>query len=91
MSTKIHYKPGFNWLSLLGVIFILCKIFSVAPIATWSWWLVLLPLYFGLAISVGLLVLAGLATCLIAVVCFAVEHHKKWQWERRYPKKRFFD
>ena len=54
-KTTVNYNPA--WLGLLGVIFVLCKIFEVGVIATWSWWLVLLPFYIGLAIV--LVFLAG--------------------------------
>ena len=32
----------------IGVLFLMLKWFEVGPVATWSWWLVLLP--FGLAL-----------------------------------------
>lgn len=51
-EVSVNYNPG--WLGLLGVIFVLAKVFEYGPIATWSWWLVLLPFYAGLAIVLGL-------------------------------------
>jgi hypothetical protein len=51
-KVSVSYNPG--WLGLLGVIFVLCKIFAYGPIADWSWWLVLLPFYIGVAIVVGI-------------------------------------
>lgn len=35
---------------LLGVVFVVLKLAEVTAIATWSWWLVLLPFYGPLAI-----------------------------------------
>jgi len=39
-----------NFAGLLGFIFVLAKAFGVEPIASWSWWLVLLPFYGGLVV-----------------------------------------
>lgn len=49
MATQVNHY-GTNALGVLGIIFVLCKIFSVAPIADWSWWLVTAPFWGGLAI-----------------------------------------
>jgi hypothetical protein len=48
-----------SWLGLLGIIFVLCKIFEIGTIATWSWWLVLLPFYVGLVIFLGIIAFAA--------------------------------
>lgn len=47
-SVSINFAP--NWIMLLGVIFVLLKVTGLTMVATWSWWLVLLPFYVGLAI-----------------------------------------
>lgn len=60
MSNKevsVNYNPG--WLGLLGVIFVVAKVFEIGPVAQWSWWLVLLPFYFGLAIILGIALFAA--------------------------------
>jgi hypothetical protein len=41
--------------AVLGLIFIVLK---VAGLVNWSWWVVLLPLYAGIAIAIVLLLLA---------------------------------
>lgn len=51
--------------SVLGIIFVLAKIFEVGPVADWSWWLVLLPFYLGLAI---LVIVGGLGVITASVV-----------------------
>jgi hypothetical protein len=45
------------FLSLLAVLFIGLKLSSVI---TWSWWLVLLPLYGGLVLGLVLMLIAAL-------------------------------
>lgn len=44
-----------KFLTVLALIFITLRLIGVI---TWSWWLVLLPLYGGAAIVLGLIVLA---------------------------------
>lgn len=34
---------GIGCLTVLGIIFVVLKLLSVPPVATWSWWLVLTP------------------------------------------------
>ncbi len=75
---KTEVYGGFSWLGLLGIIFVLCKIFEYGPIALWSWWLVLLPFYVGLAIIFGILAAGlGVAGLLYGFVAVAEA------WERR--------
>ncbi|WP_418562722.1 hypothetical protein [Phascolarctobacterium faecium] len=38
-----------SFLSVLGLIFIVLKLLGVI---TWSWWIVLAPLYFGLVLTI---------------------------------------
>lgn len=49
----------FNVMGVLGIIFVVFKIMEVGVVATWSWWLVLLPFYFGLAVVMAALVFGG--------------------------------
>lgn len=46
-----------NFLGLLALLFIGLKLGAVGIVATWSWWLVLLPLYAGILIAVVAFVL----------------------------------
>lgn len=66
-ASQVVVRRGMGSMAWLFIIFVLCKIFSIGPIAGWSWWLVFLPLYgpFLLVLSIGgvafLLVLSGVA------------------------------
>lgn len=57
-----------GFFSLLGLLFIALKLTGVI---TWSWWLVLLPLYFGLAILVAIF-LGGVALIALGLVIAVV-------------------
>lgn len=78
MSTKATATMNFSWLGLLGIIFVLCKVFEFGPIATWSWWLVLLPFYIGLAIIMVIAILIGLGY-LGVLGLESLENHKRRQ------------
>lgn len=56
---NVNVNLGGSWLGLLGIIFVVLKLVGVAPIGDWSWWLVLLPFYVGLAIVFGAVALVG--------------------------------
>lgn len=60
-----------NWLGLLGIIFVLCKIFQVGVIATWSWWIVLLPFYWFFA-AILIFILSALGVGAFAGVAIMV-------------------
>jgi len=76
-ETKTEVRTSFSWLGLLGIIFVMCKIFEYGPIADWSWWLVLLPFYVGLAIIFGILAVMAIGGLIFvgAVLLFD-------KWER---------
>lgn len=75
MSEKtVVVNKSSGWLGLLGIIFVMCKILEIGVIATWSWWLVLLPFY--LVIAVLFAVMCGgaaLAGLLLGVAWVADE------------------
>jgi small Trp-rich protein len=41
-------QQGIGFFGILGLIFITLKVLAIQPVADWSWWLVLLPIYGGL-------------------------------------------
>jgi heme A synthase len=55
---------NFGWLGLLGAVFVVLKLnpggYVDSGVESWSWWLVLLPFYGGLAFLLALAVLGGL-------------------------------
>lgn len=53
-ASTVIVRRGMGPLGWLAVIFVVCKIFAIGPIAGWSWWLVLLPLYGPLALVLGI-------------------------------------
>ena len=66
---------GVGFCGLLGLLFIGLKLTGYI---TWSWWLVLLPLYAGLALVVGIPVLF---MCMVAAVGFIVGTFI-WLWKK---------
>lgn len=50
-------KSSLGFLSLLGLAFIILKLCNVI---NWSWWLVLLPLWGGAALGIGILIIAAI-------------------------------
>ncbi|AFC21416.1 hypothetical protein [Staphylococcus haemolyticus] len=65
-------KIGF--MALLALVFITLKLCGVIA---WSWWLVLLPLYFGIAFIIGVIVLFILGVFGVAGVASIIEKLKK--------------
>jgi hypothetical protein len=62
-----------NWLGPLGLILVVLKLFGLTAVATWSWWLVLLPFYFGFAVLFACLGTLGLVSIIAFLVLFVIE------------------
>ena len=73
---------SFSWVGLLGVIFVMCKVFEYGPIAEWSWWLVLLPFYIGIAILIGAFVIT-----LVGFGSWFIGWFIKEMWEDRQKRR----
>lgn len=79
MSTNVSVK--FPLLSVLGVLFIALKLTGVIA---WSWWLVLLPFYFWLAILVGGALFTGATVAIVfAGATFYDWCRAKWRVYKR--------
>lgn len=69
MSTTSQ-SSGIGFLGMLAILFIGLKL---AGFITWSWWWVLCPLWIGLAIGLGILViiLIGFLLAMVGIVIFS--------------------
>lgn len=61
MSSESKSSSGVSVLGLLGVVFVTLKLLGITEVATWSWWLVLMPFWISIAIALAVVALAGLA------------------------------
>jgi hypothetical protein len=43
-------QQGIGFFGILGLIFITLKLLAIQPVVDWSWWLVLPPIYGGVAL-----------------------------------------
>ena len=55
MSTKSTASKGLGCLTVIGIVFVIFKLLSIQPVASWSWIWVLCPFWIGIAIDVILL------------------------------------
>lgn len=58
MSNVTKAKVSFPFLGILALIFISLKLAGVGVVATWSWWLVLSPLWIPWVIALFVLLVA---------------------------------
>lgn len=61
-------SSGSGVCSVLLLVFILCKVFEVAPIAAWSWWWVFSPLWIPAIAVAALLVIFGACALVLKVI-----------------------
>ena len=55
MSTKSTAFKGLGCLTVIGIVFVIFKLLSIQPVASWSWLWVLCPFWIGIAIDIVLL------------------------------------
>lgn len=67
-DTSSSSSGGIGICGLLGVAFVLAKIFEVDPVAQWSWWWVTAPFWGGLALVFGIMALCAVGVGLVFAV-----------------------
>ena len=90
-ASTVVVQKGMGPLSVLGIIFVLCKIFSIGPIAAWSWWWVLLPFYAGIAIVLAIWAVI-LAVLVVGAIGLGLVFCGAWgldRWNARKRRKAF--
>jgi hypothetical protein len=65
MAEKTVVKKGLGCLGVVGVVFVVLKLLSIEPVASWSWVWVLCPFWIGLAFDVLIALLAVIMVCLV--------------------------
>lgn len=68
-SSSSASSGGISAVGLLGILFVALKLIGVTEVATWSWLWVLAPFWLGLAILLGVMLIAGLVALVVAVFC----------------------
>ena len=65
-SKETVTKTIFPIFGILTIIFVLLKSFGIGPVATWSWWLVFLPIWGPLVIIFGFLAIFFIVALVVA-------------------------
>ncbi len=61
-------QSGFPVFRILTVVFVLAKVFGVDPVAGWSWFWVLSPVWISLSVAILILLIAAIIAVIIAVL-----------------------
>lgn len=68
MSKSVEVKSGgVSILGLLGVVFVTLKLVGITAVAGWSWWMVTLPFWGGMAVVLLVLLLIALVMGVVAL------------------------
>lgn len=65
-STSSASAGGMSAMGLLGIVFVVLKLFGLTDVATWSWWLVLAPFWAPLVIVLAILGIVAVAIAIAA-------------------------
>jgi hypothetical protein len=76
MDEKIVVRNQFSIsvLGILSVILITAKIFGIEPVAHWSWWMVLTPIWVPVVGFIAVGTLAFVALIVITVIKYAIRN-----------------
>ena len=64
---KTEYYGGIGFFGLLGLLFIALKLLDITVVATWSWWLVLLPIWGPVVLGLTGVLIMGLVMLVLAL------------------------
>ena len=70
-NTKTNVTLSLPIFGVIGLILVILKLGGVAPVAAWSWWLVTLPFWFGIAlfaVVLAVMVIIALFVFILAVI-----------------------
>jgi len=84
-TAKTIYNINISWFRLVGVILVFAKVFEIGTVATWSWWLVLLPFYIGFVIVLCVLSIIA-AVLMIGGLVFGA--HTLWEMYSSYKRRK---
>ena len=71
MSNKTVVNFSFPVFGLVGLCLVIAKLGGIDPIANWSWWLVTIPFWIGIAIWLAAIIFF-LLVAIFAALCGAV-------------------
>ena len=64
---KTEHYGGIGFFGLLGLLFIALKLLDITVVATWSWWLVLLPIWGPVVLGLTGVLIMGLIMLVLAL------------------------
>ena len=70
-NTKTNVTLSLPIFGVIGLILVILKLGGVAPVAAWSWWLVTLPFWFGIAlfaVVLAVMVIIALFVFILAAI-----------------------
>lgn len=57
-------RAGYGLFSIIGILLIALKLIGVAPVASWSWWLVLSPFLIEIGFILLILIITFIISCI---------------------------
>ncbi len=67
-NTKTNVTVSLPIFGVIGLILVIMKLGGVAPVAAWSWWLVTLPFWFGIALFAAVLAVMGIIALFVFIL-----------------------
>ena len=64
---------NYNSSAAVGILTAVLVVLKVLGYITWSWWLVFLPMYIGLAILLAIFAIAGLSGLMIGIIYITIK------------------
>lgn len=67
-NTKTTVNVSFPIFGVIGLILVILKLGGVAPVAAWSWWLVTMPFWLGIAIFIAAAIVMGVIALFVFIL-----------------------
>lgn len=68
MSTNSSIKVTVPVFGMIGLCLVIAKLGGIDPVASWSWWLVTLPFWFGIVVVIAFFVIFMLVAAVVFIL-----------------------
>lgn len=71
-NAKANVTVNFPIFGAIGLILVILKLGGVAPVAAWSWWLVTMPFWIGIVISLVVAAIFGVVAAIFGIIALLI-------------------
>lgn len=80
--SSVNVSVASGLIPLLGFVLVILKAAGVQPVADWSWWIVTMPFWLGLSVTLAFLALFLLGAAIVASIGLWLQKREEKKWRK---------